>query len=153
MAQLYPTICDPMDCSPPGSSVHGILQARRLEWICHFLFQGIFPTQGSNRHLLPLSGGFFTAIATWEAPGLGNLISTIICDDCLQCACSVLSDSWQPHGLHSPPGSCVHGISQVKKYCSGLPFPSPGGSSRLRDRTCVSALTDSLPPSRPPGKP
>ena len=28
-----PTLCDPMDCSPPGSSVHGILQARILEWV------------------------------------------------------------------------------------------------------------------------
>ena len=28
-----PTVCDPMDCSPPGSSVHGISQARILEWI------------------------------------------------------------------------------------------------------------------------
>ena len=27
------TVCDPMDCSPPGSSVHGILQARTLEWV------------------------------------------------------------------------------------------------------------------------
>ena len=32
-AQLCPTLCDPMDCSPPGSSVHGILQARILEWV------------------------------------------------------------------------------------------------------------------------
>ena len=31
-AQLCQTICDPMDCSPPGSSVHGILQARILQW-------------------------------------------------------------------------------------------------------------------------
>ena len=31
--QLCPTLCDPTDCSPPGSSVHGILQARILEWI------------------------------------------------------------------------------------------------------------------------
>ena len=30
--QLCPTVCDPTDCSPPGSSVHGILQARILEW-------------------------------------------------------------------------------------------------------------------------
>jgi len=28
VAQLCPTLCDPMDCSPPGSSVHGIFQAR-----------------------------------------------------------------------------------------------------------------------------
>ena len=32
VAQSYPTLSDPMDCSPPGSSVHGILQARVLEW-------------------------------------------------------------------------------------------------------------------------
>ena len=31
--QLCPTLCDPMDCSPPGSSVHGILQARTLDWV------------------------------------------------------------------------------------------------------------------------
>ena len=32
VAQSYPTLTDPMDCSPPGSSVHGIFQARVLEW-------------------------------------------------------------------------------------------------------------------------
>ena len=32
-AQSCPSLCDPMDCSPPGSSVHGILQARILEWV------------------------------------------------------------------------------------------------------------------------
>ena len=31
--QLCPTLCDPMDCSLPGFSVHGILQARTLEWV------------------------------------------------------------------------------------------------------------------------
>ena len=31
--QSCPTLCDPMDCSPPGSVVHGILQARTLEWV------------------------------------------------------------------------------------------------------------------------
>ena len=33
LAQSRPTLCDPMDCSPPGSSVHGISQARILEWV------------------------------------------------------------------------------------------------------------------------
>ena len=42
------TLCDPMDCSLPGSSLHGILQARVLEWVAIFLLQGIFPTQGPN---------------------------------------------------------------------------------------------------------
>ena len=33
VAQSYRTLCDPMDYNPPGSSVHGILQARILEWV------------------------------------------------------------------------------------------------------------------------
>ena len=33
VTQLCLTLCDPVDCSPPGSSVHGILQARILEWV------------------------------------------------------------------------------------------------------------------------
>ena len=33
ITQSYTTLCDPMDCSPPGSSVHGILQARIVDWI------------------------------------------------------------------------------------------------------------------------
>ena len=45
VAQSGLALCGPMDCSPPGSSVHGILQARTG---CHSLLQGIFPTQGSN---------------------------------------------------------------------------------------------------------
>ena len=36
--QLCPTLCDPMDCSLPGSSVHGILQARVLEWVAISFF-------------------------------------------------------------------------------------------------------------------
>ena len=32
-ARLCPTLCDPMDCSPPDSSVHGIFQARVLDWV------------------------------------------------------------------------------------------------------------------------
>ena len=33
VTQSCPTLCDPMDCSPPGSSIHGIFQARVLEWV------------------------------------------------------------------------------------------------------------------------
>ena len=43
----------PMNCSPPGSSVHGIFQTRHWSAL-PFLLQGIFPTQGSNPHLLCL---------------------------------------------------------------------------------------------------
>ena len=41
-AQLCPTLCEPMDCSPPGFSVHGILQARILEWVAIPFFCGSF---------------------------------------------------------------------------------------------------------------
>ena len=52
VAQLCLTLCDTMDCSPPGSSVHGILQARILGGHCLSLLQGIVLTQGSNPGLL-----------------------------------------------------------------------------------------------------
>ena len=48
VAQSCPTLCDPMDCSPPDSSVHGILQAGILEWVAMPSPQGFFTTQGSN---------------------------------------------------------------------------------------------------------
>ena len=52
VAQLYPTLCNPMDCSPPGSSVHGDSPGKNTRVVCHFLLQGIFSTQGSNPCLL-----------------------------------------------------------------------------------------------------
>ena len=51
-AQLCLILCDSMDSRPPGSSVHGIFQARILGWIAIFLLQRIFPTQESNPPLL-----------------------------------------------------------------------------------------------------
>ena len=43
LLQSFPTLCDPMDCSPPGSSVHGILQARIQEWVVMPSTRGSFP--------------------------------------------------------------------------------------------------------------
>ena len=40
-AQSCPTLCDPMDCSLPGSSVHGIFQVRVLEWVAIALSVGL----------------------------------------------------------------------------------------------------------------
>ena len=54
VAQSCPTLCDSIDCSPPGFSVHGILQARILEWVAMPSSKVIFQTQGSNPHLLCL---------------------------------------------------------------------------------------------------
>ena len=56
------TLCDLMDYSPPGSSVHGILQARTLEWVAIPFSRGS-PQPRDWIHVLPVSciaGGFFT---------------------------------------------------------------------------------------------
>ena len=44
--------CDPMDCSPPGSSVHVDSPGKNTGAGCHFLLRGIFPTQAANLRLL-----------------------------------------------------------------------------------------------------
>ena len=62
------TLCDPMDCSPPGSSVHGILQARILEWVA-------MPSSGESSQprdqtqVSRIAGRCFTLWATREAQG------------------------------------------------------------------------------------
>ena len=48
VAQSCLTLCDPMDCSPPGSSVHGDSPGKNTGVGCHALLQEIVPTQGSN---------------------------------------------------------------------------------------------------------
>ena len=52
--QLCPTLCDPMDCSPSGSSLHGIFPGKNTGVGCHFLLQEVFLTLGSNPTLLHL---------------------------------------------------------------------------------------------------
>ena len=68
VAQSYPTLWDPVNCSPPGSSVHGILQARILEWL-PFPSPGELPDPGIKPmfHMPPaLAGGFNNTSTTWE---------------------------------------------------------------------------------------
>ena len=48
VAQLCPALCDPVDCSPPGSSVHGDSPVKNTGVGGHTRLQWIFPTQGSN---------------------------------------------------------------------------------------------------------
>ena len=64
-AQSCPTLCDPMNCSPPGSSVQGILQARIMEWVATAF------SRGSSRprdqiQVSHTAGRFFTIWATRE---------------------------------------------------------------------------------------
>ena len=67
VAQSCPTLCDPMDCSPPGSLVHGIFQAWILEWVA------IPFSRGSSRprdrtQVSHIVSKRFTVWATREAP-------------------------------------------------------------------------------------
>ena len=57
--------CNPVDCSLPGSSVHGILQARILEWVAIPFSRG--PSQRRDpTHISCIAGGFFTAKPPWK---------------------------------------------------------------------------------------
>ena len=69
MFSPVPTLCDPMDCSPPGSSVRGIFQTRTLEWVAI-----AYSTESSRPRDRPgsptLAGGFFTTEPTGSPSGL-----------------------------------------------------------------------------------
>ena len=94
---LCPTLCDPMDCRLPGSSVHGILQARILEWVAMPSSSG-----SSDRGIEPtspaLAGGFFTT----EPPGKPQESL------CLNGPAASIQLPWPPPSGHSP---CLHNIS------------------------------------------
>ena len=68
--QLCLTLCDTIDCSPPGSSVHGTLQARILEWIPSPVPGDLLdPVIEPSSSMSPaLTGSFFTINVTWEGP-------------------------------------------------------------------------------------
>ena len=67
VAQSCLTLCDPMDCTLPGSSVHGILQAIILEWVAvHFSMGSSQPK--NQTQVSRIAGGFFPVWATREAP-------------------------------------------------------------------------------------
>ena len=62
------TLCNPTDCSPPGSLCPWDFPGKNTGVGCHFLLQGIFPIQGSNPHLLRWQADFlFSQPATREA--------------------------------------------------------------------------------------
>ena len=78
VTQSYPTLCNRTDCSLTGSSVHGILQARLLEWV------GIPFSRGSSQprdrtQVSPIAGGFFTKSHKWaEDSRIETNTSTVI---------------------------------------------------------------------------
>ena len=63
-----PTLCDPVGCSPPGYSVHGILQARILEWVAMPSSRGSSRPRDQTCVTPALAGRFFTTSVPWEDP-------------------------------------------------------------------------------------
>ena len=57
------TLCDPMDCSPPGSSIHGIFQARKLKWVAVSSSRGLSQSKDWTQ-VSCIAGRFFTDWAT-----------------------------------------------------------------------------------------
>ena len=79
VAQSCRTLCDPMDCSPPGSSVHGISQARILEWVAMSCTRGS-PQPRDRTQVSCTAGEFFTLGHEFEhTPGVGDGQGSLEC--------------------------------------------------------------------------
>ena len=114
VTQSCPTLCNLIDCSPPGSSVHEIFQARILEWVA-ISFSRVSSHLRDRTCVSCTAGRFFTYSwgkilhLLWGKPGL-------ITKSCPTLATSWATARWDP--------LCM-GFSR-QEYCSGLPFPTPG---------------------------
>ena len=135
VAQSCPTLCDPMDYNPPGSSVHGILQARILEWVAMPVSRGSSWPRDWTR-VSCLAGRFFTT----EPPRKPIIIyiHTLACMNVQSLSCiQLFVNYWTV--------VCQVGCHFVLR---GSPWP--------RDQTCVSAspgLAEEFFTIVSPGKP
>ena len=122
-----PTLCDSIDCTPPGSSVHIILQAIILEWVA------ISFSRGSSWPLLTQGQTWVSCIArqilyywaNWEA--LVGMWKVKVAQSCPT--------------LCNPVDYIVYGILQGR-ILEWVDFPFSRGSSQPRDRTQVSCIAD-----------
>ena len=117
-----------MDCSSPGSSVHGDSPGKNTEVGCCALLQGIFPTQGSNPRLMSpaLAGGLFTASATWDHQG-GAPICSEFCgaEPLLLPTAEVRQWSSGQHGIWGPVyHSLCHTGADILSFPPGIPSHS-----------------------------
>ena len=121
VAQSCPTLCDSVDCSPPCSSVHGILQARTLEGVAIPFSQGIFSSQGLNPSPA-LQVDSLPSEPLESESELAQLCPTL----CDPMDCSLL-------------GSSVHGIFQAR-VLEWVAISFSRGFSQPKDRTQVSRI-------------
>ena len=136
LLQSCPALCDPVDHSPPGSSVHGILQARILEWTAMPPPRNLY-TQEFNPSLLFL--------LHWQVSSLPLKVKVKVKS---LSRVRLFVTSWTV--AYQSPLSMR--FSRQESW-SGLPCHSPGDlpDPRIKPRS-LTLQTDSLP-SEPPGKP
>ena len=137
-----------MDCSLPSFSIHGIFQARILEWVAISSSRRSSPPTCWTRisSISCIVGRFFTPHTTWKL--LDNLLISLICVHAKSLQlCPTLCDPMDC----SPQGSSVHGIVQAR-ILEWVAISSSRRSSPPRARTWVSYIANSLP-SESPGKP
>ena len=143
--QLCPTLCDPMDCSPPGPSGHGISQARMLEWIAISFSRGSSWLRDQTC-ISCIAGEFFTT----EPPGKPT---TVYLKLKIKVKVKLLSHVWLfvtpwTVAYQAPPSM---GFSR-QEYWSGLPFPSPRDLPDPGIKPRSPALEAKSLPSQPPGR-
>ena len=103
LLQSCPTLCNPIDGSPPGSPIPGILQARTLEWVCHFLLQCMKVKSGSeDAQLCPtlsdpmdcslpgssVHGIFQARVLEWGAIAFSDILTISMLISCLILYCN-----------------------------------------------------------------
>ena len=121
------TLCEPTDCSLPGSSVHGI-SSKDTGVGCHFLLLGIF------LHICVCAKSLQSCLFV-------TLWTTVHQLPCVfLCVCSVVSSFLQPQENYSPPGSIVRGILQAR-ILEWAVISFPREPSRSRDLICVSCIS------------
>ena len=120
--------CDPVDCSPPGSSVHGILQAAMLEWVAMPSSRGCSQPRDQT-HVSCTAGRFFTT-----EPLKRKKVKSLSC-------VWLFATPWTV-AYQVPPSMGFY----RQEYWSGLPFPSPGNLPHSGIEPTSPALqADSLP--------
>ena len=137
-------LCDPTVSSLPGSSVHGIPQARLLEWIAMTFSRrsSWSKDQTCISYVSWIAGGFFSHWATWEA--LIPVWSEVKSLSRVQLFATPWTVAYQaPQSM---------GFSR-QEYWSGLPFPSPGDLPNPGIEPGSPTLQADALPSEPPGKP
>ena len=143
VTQSCPTLCNPMDCSWSGSSVHGDSLGRTAGVDCHALLQGIFPTQGSNtgllhcREILYHLGHRGSPLPSLSPFVHFNLWVQYPRAFCLLSLRHVLCSSYRPQSrcaLHRPASSAFPGTAWNPSHfraISSLAFPSLGSHTAV----------------------